>query len=42
MYKNGLIRKIRLTSKVMTPQPGKQANAIHILPKSQEVMAIRQ
>ena len=32
MYKNGLIRKIRLTSKVMTPQPGKQANAIHILP----------
>ena len=32
MYKNGLIRKIRLISKFMTSQPGKQAIAIHILP----------
>ena len=30
--KNGLIRKIRLTSKFMTSQPGLQAIAIHILP----------
>ena len=30
--KNGLIRKIMLTSKFMTPQPGLQAIAIHILP----------
>ena len=30
--KNGLIRKIRLTSKLMTSQPGLQAIAIHILP----------
>ena len=32
MKKNGLIRKIRLISRFMTSQPGKQANAIHILP----------
>ena len=32
MYKNGLIKKIRLTSKFMTSQPGKQTTAIHILP----------
>ena len=30
--KNGLIRKIRLTSKFMTSQTGLQAIAIHILP----------
>ena len=30
--KNGLIRKIRLTSKFMTSQPGSQTIAIHILP----------
>ena len=29
--KNGLIRKIRLTSKFMTSQPGLQTIAIHIL-----------
>ena len=32
MYKNGLIRKIRLISKFMTSQPGCQTIAIHILP----------
>ena len=30
--KNGLIRKIRLTSKFMMSQPGLQTIAIHILP----------
>ena len=30
--KNGLIRKIRLTSKFMTSQPGLEKIAIHILP----------
>ena len=30
--KNGLIRKIRLTSKFMTSQPRQQAITIHILP----------
>ena len=30
--KNGLIRKIRLTLKFMTSQPGLQTIAIHILP----------
>ena len=30
--KNGLIRKIRLTSKFMTSQPVQQTIAIHILP----------
>ena len=30
--KNGLIRKIRLTSKLMTSQPGLKTIAIHILP----------
>ena len=30
--KNSLIRKIRLTSKFMTSQPGIQIIAIHILP----------
>ena len=29
--KNGLIRKTRLTAKLMTPQPGKQTIAMHIL-----------
>ena len=28
---NGLIRKIRLTSKIMTPQPGQPTITIHIL-----------
>ena len=32
MYKNGLIRKISLVSKLMKSQPGKQTIAIHILP----------
>ena len=32
MYKNGLIRMIRLTSKFMTSQPGQQTIGIHILP----------
>ena len=32
MYKNGLIRKIRLISKFMTLQSGKQTIAMHILP----------
>ena len=30
-YKNGLIRKLRLISKFMTSQPGKQTIAIHVL-----------
>ena len=30
--KNSLIRKVRLTSKFMTSQPGLQTIAIHILP----------
>ena len=32
MLKNGLISKIRLISKFMTSQPGKQTITIHILP----------
>ena len=32
MYKNGLIRKIRLISKFMTSHSGKQILVIHILP----------
>ena len=32
MYKNGLIRKVKLISKFMTSQPGKQTIAIHTLP----------
>ena len=32
MWKNGSIRKIRLTSKSMTSQPGLETIAIHILP----------
>ena len=31
MKKNDLLRKIRLISKLMTSQPGKQIIAIHIL-----------
>ena len=34
MYKNGLIRNIRLISKFMTSQPGKQTIAIHRLPNT--------
>ena len=32
MYKNGLIRKVRLILKFMTSQPGQQTIGIHILP----------
>ena len=32
MQKSDLIRMIRLSSKYMTPKPGKQTVAIHILP----------
>ena len=32
MYKNDLIRKIRLISEFMTSQPGKQTIAMHLLP----------
>ena len=32
IYKNGLIRKIRLIFKIMTSQPGQQTIAIHIFP----------
>ena len=32
MQKKGLIRKIKLISKIMTSQPGKQTIAIHIYP----------
>ena len=32
MYKNNLMRKIRLILKFMTSQPGQQTIAIHILP----------
>ena len=32
MWKNALIRKLRLISKFMTSQPGKQTNAIHTFP----------
>ena len=32
MWENGLIRKLRLSSKFMTSQLGKQTIAIHILP----------
>ena len=47
MYKNGLIRKIRLISKFMTFQPGKQTIWIHILPnisksKDNQTMKFRQ
>ena len=31
MWKHGLIRKLRLILKLMTPQPGKQTTTIHIL-----------
>ena len=42
MYKNGLIRDIRLILKFMTLQPGYQAIAITYCLISQEVKAIRQ
>ena len=32
MYRNGLIKKIRLTSNFLTSQPGYQIIVIHILP----------
>ena len=32
MYRNGLIKKIRLITNFMTPQPGQQIIVIHILP----------
>ena len=31
MQKKGLISKLRLISKFMTPQPGKETTALHIL-----------
>ena len=34
MWKNGLIRNIRLISKFMKSQPGSQTIAIHILPNT--------
>ena len=34
MYKNSLIRKIRLVLKFMTSQPGQQTIAMHILPNT--------
>ena len=40
MQKNGLIRKIRLISKCMTPQPGKQTIAMHILPNINEIWSV--
>ena len=42
MYRNGLIRKIRLISKFVTSQPGEIAIALDIYPISQEVKAARQ
>ena len=36
MYRSSLIRKIRLISKYMAPEHGKQATAIHILPISKD------
>ena len=41
MYKNGLVKKIRLISKLMTSQLGKQLQYTYC-PISQEVKAIRQ
>ena len=32
IYKNGFIRKTRLISKFMTPEPGKKTIAIHTMP----------
>ena len=32
IYPNDLIKKIKFISNFMSPQPGKQTNAIHILP----------
>ena len=37
MYKNGLIRNIRLILKFMTSQPGLQTIAIHILPNTSRI-----
>ena len=34
MYKNGLIRKIRLNSNFMKSQPAKQTMTIHTLPNT--------
>ena len=42
LYKNSLIRKIRLISKFMTSQPGKQQLQYTHCPISQKVKAIRQ
>ena len=47
MYKNGLIRKIKLISKVMTSQPDYQTIAIQILPnisrsKGNQIMKLGQ
>ena len=32
MFKNSFVRKVRLISKFMTSQPGKQTIALHTLP----------
>ena len=47
MQKSGFIRKIRIISKFMTSQPGKQTIAMHILPnmsrsKSNQIMKFSQ
>ena len=46
MQKKGFIRKIRLISKSMTSQPGKQTISIHILPnisrsKGNEIWSVK-
>ena len=42
MWKNGLIRKIRLISKFMTSQPEKQTIAMLVLPNISRSKAVRQ
>ena len=41
MYKNGLIREMRLILKCMTSQAAKKTIAISILPNTEEAKAIR-
>ena len=41
MYKNGLIRKIRLILKFMTPQPGLQTIAIPNISRSKSNQTMR-
>ena len=40
MWKNSLIRKIRLISKFITSQPGQQAIAIHIWQSSNKIWSV--